>query len=36
MRWLDKSMAQYIYKKAKNGKLLVVLTQAQKAKLIFK
>ncbi len=33
-RRLDRSTARYIYK-SKNGKLLVVLTQAQKAKLIF-
>jgi hypothetical protein len=32
--WLDRSTARYIYK-AKNGKLLVVLTPSQKAKLIF-
>jgi hypothetical protein len=31
---LDRSTARHIYK-AKNGKLLVVLTPAQKAKLIF-
>jgi hypothetical protein len=31
---LDRSTAQYIYK-AKKGKLLVVLTPLQKAKLIF-
>ncbi len=31
---LDRSTARYIYK-AKNGKLLVVLTPSQKAKLIF-
>ncbi len=31
---LDRSTARYIYK-SKNGKLLVVLTQAQKAKRIF-
>ncbi len=35
-KWLrlDRSTARYIYK-AKNGKLLVVLTPLQKAKLIF-
>jgi hypothetical protein len=31
---LDRSMDRYIYK-AKNGKLLVILTPSQKAKLIF-
>ncbi len=33
-RRLNRSMTRYIYK-AKNGKLLVVLTPSQKAKLIF-
>ncbi len=33
--WLDRSMALYIYK-AKNCKLLVLFTQAQKTKFIFK